>query len=110
MIRPLCACGCGAPVKRTGRRFASRECAHLAQCGRPNPGVQVVIAVNRRRAAERVLAAVLTAIRPHVDADGRVPLPIVVQLVRRFRREGYQRGWAAMWARSRRGARSKVAA
>lgn len=94
---------------RRGNRYCSRS--HGSQFARQR---QMPLAIRRswiakanetrRRAyVERVVSAIANDLRPHAE-KGMVELAVAVKIAVKYRRQGYERGWAANYARRMRAA------
>lgn len=62
----------------------------------------MAIACNRQNAARRIAAAIMADCRASLDEQGRLAFKDVVKLVAKHRRQGYLRGWGAMYQRAAR--------
>jgi hypothetical protein len=96
-----------AAQQRRGNVTCGRACG-IARANRlTSPAVRARVldelqATNIQHARLRIVAAILEDLRPHVSADGFVPLRVAAHIAVRFRRQGYHRGWGAAWQRARR--------
>jgi hypothetical protein len=99
---PLCACGCGQPVKRRHRRWLS---GHVPPAVRGAGGVKSApqrAYTSRRRLFERVY-------RELIAGDRCITRARLFAAFQEIRNESYQQGYSAFRSRLRRGQISEAA-